>query len=141
MLLTIHSLIAEAAIYGTRDFLLVSVISQSSIWLSHSCYTNLELLISYSSFPNLCVYPFLINMWVSLSFYSLSILFPIFVTNMSIIWNHGLENDSYPKAATTEDKGKFVSKCHFCDLNPVCRQISSLGTLGPFRSDSQKSGC
>jgi hypothetical protein len=50
-----------------------------------------------------------------------------------------LENDSYPKAVTTENKGKFVSKCHFCDLNPLCFQISILGTLGLFRSSSQKS--
>lgn len=56
--------------------------------------------------------------------------FPLWM-NTSIILECSCKNDSYPKAMTRAYKGKFVSKCHF--------QISSLGTLGPFKFSSQKS--
>lgn len=75
---------------------------------------------------------------IFLSFRSWCILFFSLMMNSSLILECSLENDSYPKAMTREYKGKFVSKCHFCDLNVLCFQISDLGTLGPFRSRSRQ---
>lgn len=51
--------------------------------------------------------------------------------NTTLMLKGSLKTDSYPKAKITENKGNFVSKCHFYDINCIW------GTLGLFRSVSE----